>query len=312
MNIVDIKNVTKRYDDKLAVDNVNLQIKKGELFGLLGPNGAGKSTLISMLSGLIPFDKGEIFIGEKNIKSQSVDAKKYLGLIPQEIALYENLSGLENLKFWGSMYGLRGSELKKRIEEAIETTALKEKIKDKLKTYSGGMKRRLNIACSIMHHPEIIIMDEPTVGIDPQSRNHILEFTKKLNRDYNTTIIYTTHYMEEVEFLCNKLAIIDEGKIIAQGSKEDIKKLISYDEKINIVTEDFNEALILKLNTLKGIKNVSFLKNTLSLVSDNSSQILSKVIETLVNNNIKIKDMNISSPDLETVFLALTGKALRD
>ena len=312
MNIVDIKNVTKRYDDKLAVDNVNLQIKKGELFGLLGPNGAGKSTLISMLSGLIPFDKGEIFIGEKNVKAQPVEAKKYIGLIPQEIALYENLSGLENLKFWGSMYGLRGKELKNRIEEAIETTALKEKIKDKLKTYSGGMKRRLNIACSIMHHPEIIIMDEPTVGIDPQSRNHILEFTKKLNRNYNTTIIYTTHYMEEVEFLCNKLAIIDEGKIIAQGSKEDIKKLISYDENINIVTEDFNEALILKLNTLNGIKNVSFLKNTLSLVADNSSQILSKVIETLVNNNVKIKDMNISSPDLETVFLALTGKALRD
>lgn len=312
MNIVDIKNVTKRYNDKLAVDNVNLQIKKGELFGLLGPNGAGKSTLISMLSGLIPFDKGEIFIGEKNVKAQSVEAKKYIGLIPQEIALYENLSGLENLKFWASMYGLRGKELKNRIEEAIETTALKEKIKDKLKTYSGGMKRRLNIACSIMHHPEIIVMDEPTVGIDPQSRNHILEFTKKLNRDYNTTIIYTTHYMEEVEFLCNKLAIIDEGKIIAQGSKEDIKKLISYDEKINIVTEDFNEALILKLNTLKGIKNVSFLKNTLSLVADNSSQILSKVIETLVNNNVKIKDINISSPDLETVFLALTGKALRD
>ncbi|WP_055666772.1 ABC transporter ATP-binding protein [Desnuesiella massiliensis] len=312
MNIVDIKNVTKRYDDNLAVDNVNLQIKKGELFGLLGPNGAGKSTLISMLSGLISFDKGEMFIGEKNVKAQPVEAKKYIGLIPQEIALYENLSGLENLKFWGSMYGLRGKELKNRIEEAIETTALKEKIKDKLKTYSGGMKRRLNIACSIMHHPEIIIMDEPTVGIDPQSRNHILEFTKKLNRDYNTTIIYTTHYMEEVEFLCNKLAIIDEGKIIAQGSKEDIKKLISYDENINIVTEDFNEALILKLNTLKGIKNVSFLKNTLSLVADNSSQILSKVIETLVNNNVKIKDMNISSPDLETVFLALTGKALRD
>lgn len=312
MNIVDIKNVTKRYDDKLAIDNVNLNIKKGELFGLLGPNGAGKSTLISMLSGLISFDKGEIFIGEKSIKSQPVEAKKYLGLIPQEIALYENLSGLENLKFWGSMYGLRGKELKNRIEEAIETTVLKEKIKDKLKTYSGGMKRRLNIACSIMHHPEIIIMDEPTVGIDPQSRNHILEFTKKLNRDYNTTIIYTTHYMEEVEFLCNKLAIIDEGKIIAQGSKEDIKKLISYDEKINIVTEDFNEALILKLNALKGIKNISFLKNTLSLVADNSSQILSKIIETLVNNNVKIKDINISSPDLETVFLALTGKALRD
>jgi ABC-2 type transport system ATP-binding protein len=312
MNIIDIKNVTKRYDDKLAIDNVSLQIKKGELFGLLGPNGAGKSTLISMLCSLTAQDKGDIFIGGKNVKSEAIDTKKLIGFIPQEIALYENISGLENLKFWGSMYGLKGNKLKTQIEEAIETTGLKDKIKDKVKTYSGGMKRRLNIACSIMHQPEIIIMDEPTVGIDPQSRNHILEFTKKLNKDFNTTVIYTTHYMEEVEFLCNNLAIIDEGKVIAQGSKDDIKKLISYDEKINILTENFDEALIIKLSALTGIKNVSFLKDTVSLMASNSSQILSKVIELLVMSNVKIKDMNISSPDLETIFLALTGKALRD
>jgi ABC-2 type transport system ATP-binding protein len=312
MNIIDIKNVTKRYDDKLAIDNVSLQIKKGELFGLLGPNGAGKSTLISMLCSLTAQDKGDILISGKNVKSESIDTKKLIGFIPQEIALYENISGLENLKFWGSMYGLKGNKLKTQIEEAIETTGLKDKIKDKVKTYSGGMKRRLNIACSIMHQPEIIIMDEPTVGIDPQSRNHILEFTKKLNKDFNTTVIYTTHYMEEVEFLCNNLAIIDEGKVIAQGSKDDIKKLISYDEKINILTENFDEALIIKLNALTGIKNVSFLKDTVSLMASNSSQILSKVIELLVMSNVKIKDMNISSPDLETIFLALTGKALRD
>lgn len=312
MNIVEITNTTKRYDDKLVVDNINMNIEKGEIFGLLGPNGAGKSTLISMICGLVKKDKGIIKIGNHDIDKEKIKAKEFIGLVPQDICLYEDLSGYDNLKFWGSMYKLRGSKLKEQMNEVIEAAGLNEKIKQKVKTYSGGMKRRLNIAAAVMHHPEIIIMDEPTVGIDPQSRNHILEYTMNLNKNLGTTIIYTTHYMEEAEHLCSKLAIMDEGKIIAYGSKEDIKRMVTDEENAKIFVEGYKEEMEIKLKEIDGVRKVSYSSSELSLVLKNSSESLNYVIERLIKYGVKIKNINMEAPSLENVFLSLTGKSLRD
>jgi len=289
-----------------------MNIEKGEIFGLLGPNGAGKSTLISMICGLVKKDKGIIKIGNYDIDKEKIKAKEFIGLVPQDICLYEDLSGYDNLKFWGSMYKLRGAKLKERMNEVIEAAGLNEKIKQKIKTYSGGMKRRLNIAAAVMHHPEIIIMDEPTVGIDPQSRNHILEYTMNLNKNLGTTIIYTTHYMEEAEHLCSKLAIMDEGKIIACGSKEDIKRMVTDEENAKIFVEGYKEEMELKLKEIKGVRKVSYSSPELSLVLKNSSESLNYVIESLIKSGVKIKNINMEAPSLENVFLSLTGKSLRD
>ena len=312
MNAVEIKNITKRFDDKLAVDNVSLNIEKGELYGLIGPNGAGKTTLISMICGLTSIDSGEIKVGGYPVVKQALEAKKKIGLVPQEIALYESLSAMDNLEFWGRMYGLKGKLLKERIDEILEATELKDRAKEKVSHYSGGMKRRLNIACAVMHHPEIIIMDEPTVGIDPQSRNHILEFTRKLNRENGSTVIYTSHYMEEVEQLCTKVAIIDNGKIITSGTQDEIKKMVMNEEKIEINVSNYSPETGLKLNKLSEVRGVDYKDSKLTIVMKNSEANLQDIIKLLFMDNVKIRDISIKTPNLETVFLSLTGKSLRE
>lgn len=312
MSFIEISNVTKRYDDNLAVDNVSMNIEKGDIFGLLGPNGAGKSTLISMICGLLSIDKGEILIEGDSIKSHPSKAKSHIGLVPQEIALYEGISGVDNLKFWGSMYGLSGKLLSQRIDEALEATELTEKAKESVKKYSGGMKRRLNIAAAIMHHPDILIMDEPTVGIDPQSRNHILEFTKKLNSQDGTTVIYTSHYIEEVEKLCEKIAIVDNGKVIAKGTKEEVKRMTSDEEKLIFYVNNFNEEILIDLRNLDGVQGTDYNSGKLIISVINSQKNLEKILELLVSKKIFIKEMKVDSPSLESVFLSLTGKTLRD
>lgn len=312
MNAVELKNITKRFDDKLAVDNVSLNIEKGELYGLIGPNGAGKTTLISMICGLTSIDSGEIKVSGYPVVKQSLEAKKKIGLVPQDIALYESLSAIDNLQFWGRMYGLKGKLLKERMDEILETTELKDRAKEKVSHYSGGMKRRLNIACAVMHHPEIIIMDEPTVGIDPQSRNHILEFTRKLNRENGSTVIYTSHYMEEVEQLCTKVAIIDNGKIITSGTQDEIKKMVMNEEKIEINVSNYSPETGLKLNKLSEVRGVDYKDSKLIIVMKNSEANLQDIIKLLFLDNVKIRDISIKTPNLETVFLSLTGKSLRE
>lgn len=312
MNAVELKNITKRFDDKLAVDNVSLNIEKGELYGLIGPNGAGKTTLISMICGLTSIDSGEIKVSGYPVVKQALEAKKKIGLVPQDIALYESLSAIDNLQFWGRMYGLKGKLLKERMDEILETTELKDRAKEKVSHYSGGMKRRLNIACAVMHHPEIIIMDEPTVGIDPQSRNHILEFTRKLNRENGSTVIYTSHYMEEVEQLCTKVAIIDNGKIITSGTQDEIKKMVMNEEKIEINVSNYSPETGLKLNKLSEVRGVDYKDSKLTIVMKNSEANLQDIIKLLFLDNVKIRDISIKTPNLETVFLSLTGKSLRE
>lgn len=229
MCLVKIENLVKRYDKNTAVKGISFEINKGEVFGLLGPNGAGKSTTISMLSGLLKPTEGKILIDGKDTSKNSMAAKNAIGLVPQDIALYPTLTANENLYFWGRMYNLSGKLLKERVSEVLEIAGLEDRKNETIKSYSGGMKRRINIAAALLHHPKILIMDEPTVGIDPQSRNHILESVKKLNSE-GITIIYTSHYMEEIEYLCTRIGIVDNGKLIAIGTKDELKKSVDADK----------------------------------------------------------------------------------
>lgn len=312
MSYIEIKNVTKRFNDKLVVDNVSTGIEKGDVFGLLGPNGAGKSTLISMMSGLLKIDSGDVFIDGNSITKNPLAVKERIGLVPQDIALYEKLSTKENLEFWGSMYGLKGALLKSRIDEAIELAGLQDNVKTQVKKFSGGMKRRLNIACAILHHPEVLIMDEPTVGIDPQSRNHIFQFTKDINKENGTTVIYTSHYMEEIEALCNSLFILDLGKEIAKGGKEEVKRMVINMTKVEITTGSYSDEVLLSLKKLKGTREVLKEEGKLVLVTDNTSFDLEDAVRVLISKGIKFTSININEPTLEEVFLTLTGKKLRD
>lgn len=226
MKIVKMKDVIKRFGDVIALDNVNLEIEEGEIYGLLGPNGAGKTTAISLICGLISFGRGEVYVFDKDIHKDAEFIKKNIGIVPQDVAIYGDLTAYENVKFFASLYGLRGRELKESVEMSLEFVGLSDKAKEVPNKFSGGMKRRLNIACAIAHRPKLIIMDEPTVGIDPQSRNHILESVKKLN-EMGSTIIYTSHYMEEVEAICTRISIMDHGKVIAEGTKEELTSMVT-------------------------------------------------------------------------------------
>lgn len=311
MAIVEIRDLVKRYNGKLALDNISLDIAEGEIFGLLGPNGAGKSTTINAICGLLKFDRGSITIDGLNLKSNLLEIKQRIGLVPQEIALFDTLTARENIEFFAKLAGLRGKLLRDRVDEALEFVGLTDKSTVMPRSFSGGMKRRLNIACALAHHPKIIVMDEPTVGIDPQSRSHILEAVKKLNQT-GSTIIYTSHYMEEVQFLCTRIAIMDHGKLIAQGNKEELKKLVAREEKILIDLADISFTSLQEIKNLKGITEAEVDQNTLEILTPHAQTVLQDVLFVLSKNNLDIKGIKLVEPDLETVFLALTGRKLRD
>lgn len=313
MSIIKIENLIKRYGSKLAVDNLSLDIEEGEIFGLLGPNGAGKSTTIKIITGLLGTNSGIVRVGgfDLNDKTSRINAKRIMGLVPQDLAIYSNMSAMDNLLFFGRLYGLRGKELKDRAEEALEFVGLKDRGLEKPKKFSGGMKRRLNIACALVHQPKVIILDEPTVGIDPQSRNHILESVKELNRR-GSTIIYTSHYMEEAESLCHRVGIIDNGRLIALGTKQELKNMLVEDEKLllKINTPSFNVADEIK--KMRGVRSAVFKDDVLEIITNNGQQLLQDILFTLSKHDAKVKNFNIIEPDLESLFLSLTGKNLRD
>jgi len=311
MEKIELKNITKRFDDRLALDNISFSIDKGEIFGLIGPNGAGKSTLINIIIGLLHQDNGQVFVDGKTISEDSVAFKRKIGLIPQELALIETLNAYDNLEYFGTFYGLYGKELKKAINEVLEITGLEDR-KKKVKDFSGGMKRRLNIAVALMHHPQILIMDEPTVGVDPQSRNHIFDCIKKVNQEEGTTVIYTSHYMEEVEYLCNRIFIIDEGKKISFGTKNEIKKLLGTSQTIDICYELIPDLLVEELKQLEKVKEVEIVsEKKLKIIADESLS-LDEIITISQSLSAKIKSVNVEEVSLEEVFLSLTGKRLRD
>lgn len=312
MSLIEIKNVTKRFDDKIAVDNISLSIEDGDIFGLLGPNGAGKSTLISMITGLLKPDSGDILVDGYSIIKNPLEVKRQLGLVPQEIALMETVSAYDNLEFWGSLYGLKGKLLKERINEALEVAGLLDRKNEKIKKFSGGMKRSLNVAAAILHHPRILIMDEPTVGIDPQSRNHIFEFTKEINKNRNTTVIYTSHYMEEVDELCNGLFIMDVGKEVAYGTKKSVKAMVSDKSRLLIKPDSYTAETLIRVKALEGVRDLTEEDGMLKLVIKEESFNLNALINNLYEEKIKIRGITFEEPTLEEVFLSLTGKTLRD
>ena len=309
--VIEIKNLVKRYGDFLAVDNIDLSIEDGEIFGLLGPNGAGKTTAINCIIGMQKQDKGKIILFGKEFDGNDGSIKKDIGIVPQDLALYMDLTCYENVSFFAKLYGLKGELLKSRVQEALEFTGLWDRRKDMTKKLSGGMKRRLNIACAIVHQPKLIIMDEPTVGIDPQSRNHILQAVKELNKK-GSSIIYTSHYMEEVEELCSKIAIMDHGKVIAQGTKEELKAFVTVEEKIEFELSSINYTLIDCIKQVYGVRECAYKDNVLIAISEKNSKNLSKIIDCISATDVDILSMNIEKPTLETVFLTLTGRTLRN
>lgn len=311
MDIVKIQELTKKFGDFTAVDNIDLVIKEGEIYGLLGPNGAGKSTTINMICGLLSITKGSIKILGKDSKKDAYFTKSNIGVVPQDIAVYEDLTCFENVKFFGSLYGLRGEVLKKKVEEALEFVGLSDKHKSFPAQFSGGMKRRLNIACALVHRPKLIIMDEPTVGIDPQSRNHILQSVKRLN-ELGCTIIYTSHYMEEVEQICSNISIIDHGKVIAEGTKDELKAIVSDKNTVDVTVSNIEGISEESLKKINGVTGIVIDENKVKIDSVKEVHNLDKIILYFTDNNIAIKNVESKVPDLETVFLTLTGRKLRD
>lgn len=311
MELLKVKNLEKKYGNIKAVNDISFAVEKGEILGLLGPNGAGKSTAISMISTLFQPDNGDILFKGTSIIKKPRQIQEKLGMVPQDIALYQNMNGYENLKFWGQAYGLKGKVLKDRITQVSEIISISDRLKDKVKTYSGGMKRRLNIGVGLLHEPELLIMDEPTVGIDPQSRNHILDTVKKLNQQ-GLTIIYTSHYMEEVEYLCRKVEIMDEGKIIASGSKEELVEIINGQKKVKISFDVIIPELVAAVKEISYVSNLRQDGETLFFSTTNGENLIEDIIMKTKNLNIKITALDIEKPNLESVFLYLTGKELRD
>ena len=311
MAIIEVENITKRFNDKLVLDNVSYSVEKGEVFGFIGPNGAGKSTLINIMTSLLVPDSGTIKICGYDIIKEPIKAKECIGYVPQDLSLMEEMNAYDNLEFFGALYGLKGKELKERIREALKVTGLEDAKRKKVKKFSGGMKRRLNIAVAILHHPKVLILDEPTVGVDPQSRNHIFSFIQSICKEWGTTVLYTSHYMEEIEELCKRVFIIDLGKEIAYGNKEEIKAAFSSNNKIRIEIESINGEVLVKLKEIEGVDKVLEEDNVLTITT-NSKFTLSSALSILENSGIVMKKITYDDIKLEYVFLSLTGKTLRN
>lgn len=311
--MLEVKELKKSYGKQEVVKNVSFSIKKGEAFGLLGPNGAGKSTTISMICGLVPYDQGEVLVANQSVKKSPLFIKKKIGVVPQEIALYPTMSAKDNLLFWGKMYGLTGAQAKKRVGEVLEIVGLKDREKDRIETFSGGMKRRINIGAALMHEPELLIMDEPTVGIDPQSRNHILETVKALN-EKGMTIIYTSHYMEEVEFLCNRVGIIDHGEVIAIGTKAELCSRLAGSSFIQMKVESFSDEAMEAMKEAADVTQIIYKEESgiIEIFAQNPQKLLGSIITIAVNLGLKIEAVEMKESNLETLFLQLTGRSLRD
>ncbi|MFO3790906.1 ABC transporter ATP-binding protein [Bacillus mojavensis] len=307
------ENIKKAYGKKTIVKGISFSLKKGESFGLLGPNGAGKSTTISMISGLVPLDGGEITVGGYVIGKDTNKAKQKIGIVPQEIALYPTLTAQENLVFWGKMYGLTHGEAKKRSAEVLEYVGLTERAKEKIETFSGGMKRRINIGAALMHKPELLIMDEPTVGIDPQSRNHILETVKQLN-ETGMTVIYTSHYMEEVEYLCDRIGIIDQGEMIAIGTKTDLCSRLGGDTIIQMTVSRTDEGFLSAVRSLAHVNDVTVSESELKIevAAAHHEKVVTSLLTKAAAHQTNLLSLQVQEPNLERLFLNLTGRTLRD
>jgi ABC-2 type transport system ATP-binding protein len=310
-NAIEAKGLKKFYKDVKAVNGVDFTIQTGEIFSLLGPNGAGKTTIINLLTGLFPPNAGDAFIFGNSIKKEPLKAKALMGVVPQEIALYEDLSARENLVFWGKLYGLRGKPLQARVDEVLELIGLRDRQRQRVSKYSGGMKRRVNIGIAMLHLPKLVVMDEPTVGIDPQSRRHIMDNVLALNKQ-GMTVLYTTHYMEEAQELSDHIAIMDQGKIVASGTHAELVKLVGEQDRVELTLSQDGDKVLKEWKKVKGVSKVDQDGERITLLATDSNAVLPDLFRIANQFNARISSIAIHEPNLETVFLHLTGKALRD
>jgi ABC-2 type transport system ATP-binding protein len=318
LNDIEVDSVTKRFEDVVAVDNLSISVEKGELFGLLGPNGAGKSTLTKIISGMLNLTSGTIKVGNYSVQDDPMKVKEILGVVPQDIVLYDYLNAKENLAFYGRLYGLSGRKLTDRINELLDFTQLDEKaVKRHVSTYSGGMKRRVNIAAALLHEPQVILLDEPTAGLDPQNKHALWEIIQSLKKE-GRTIVLTTHIMEEAEELCSRVAIMDHGKIIALGSPNQLVKKVKMENTITVIPDRTSSSLIEKIKGIDAVKNVYIApdetekRDILKVITDSPDDILPELVSTIVNEGTKVMSVQLSRVTLEDVFITLTGRSLRE
>jgi len=305
------RGLTKRFGRTLAVDDVGFHVAPGEAYGLLGPNGAGKTTTISMSCGLLEADAGEVTLDGVRLADAPTRVKAGIGYVPQEIALYPDLSARENLTFFGRLYGMGGGELRARVGEVLELVELEDRADERLDTYSGGMKRRINIAAGLLHRPKLLVLDEPTVGVDPQSRNAILERVAQLNRE-GMALLYTSHYMEEVERLCDRIGIMDGGRMIAEGSRRELVDRVGQADRIELDVERDAERLAEAFRRLDAVTQAQTTDRQVVLLAADGRALLPALLEVAERDGVVVKGVQVIEPDLEAVFLHLTGKALRD
>ena len=301
----------KRFGDRQAVDGVGFTIGPGETYGLLGPNGAGKTTTISMICGILRRDAGDVLIGGRPFDPGSTSLKSEIGYVPQDLAIYPDLSARENLRFFGRLYGLHGPALATRVDEVLAVVDLADRANERTSRYSGGMKRRLNIAIGLLHRPSLLVLDEPTVGVDPQSRNAILTSVEALS-SAGLGILYTTHYMEEAERLCDRIGIVDEGRIIAEGTRRELVALVGGLDRVSLVAAGDLAAAATALRSIPGVRGTTVQDGRIDLLVEEARHLLPRLLATVSEDGITIRSVEVIEPDLESVFLHLTGKALRD
>jgi ABC-2 type transport system ATP-binding protein len=306
-----VDSLVRRFGDLTAVDDVSFHIAPGETYGLLGPNGAGKTTAISVVAGLLPADGGSVSIVGRRAGPKEVAVKRFIGLVPQELAIYPELTARENLTYFGRLQGMGRDRLARRIDEVLELIGLAERAKDLTKEFSGGMKRRLNIGIGLLHRPTLLILDEPTVGVDPQSRNAILESVEALSGE-GMAVLYTTHYMEEAERLCDRIGIIDEGRLQAEGTRDELVRLTGGVDHIRLGGSGDTTAAAEALRALPEVERVDADRRTLVLTVRDAPTAVAGIVTEATRAGMSLSDVEISRPDLESVFLHLTGKALRD
>jgi len=309
--ILEALGLVRHFDDLVAVNGVDVEIAEGETYGLLGPNGAGKTTTISMIAGLLEPDQGTVSVDGHRITTSSTAGKVSIGLVPQDLAIYPDLTAAENLSFFGRLYGMSGQPLASRVDEVLEVIGLVDRRDDLISEYSGGMKRRLNIGIGLLHKPRLLILDEPTVGVDPQSRNAILESVENLSIE-GMAVLYTTHYMEEAERLCDRVAIIDEGEIQAEGTRRHLVSLVGEKDRISISGAGNLAAAAEAVSSMEGVTGASASDHLLDVLADDASSILPQILTRITNAGASITGVQVVEPNLEAVFLHLTGKALRD
>lgn len=310
-NLIEVRGLVKKYKDLTAVDGLDLDVKKGRILGLLGPNGSGKSTTINCMLSLLKKDSGSVKIYGKEMSPDAYDIKKKIGVVFQDVGIYDELNVYENIDYFCGLYIRDKKEREELIQRTLDLVGLNDFVKFKPKKLSGGLLRRLNIACGIAHRPDIIFLDEPTVAVDPQSRNNILEGIKKLNEE-GSTIIYTSHYMDEVDFLCDDIVIIDKGKVIAKGTSNELKDMIDVSEKISFVADDLTDDVKEKLRSMEHIIDFAYKDGTCKMTFSKSEENLLSLVRILSDNKVSYRSINVEKPSLNDVFLDLTGKDLRD